>query len=67
MNLTYTPQQQAFRAEIREWLAAHVPRERCRASTEAGFAAHREWERTLHSAAGAWARGHANSAGAAAT
>ncbi|MCA7976013.1 acyl-CoA dehydrogenase family protein [Burkholderia cepacia] len=53
MNLTYTPQQQAFRAEIREWLAAHVPRERLPSfDTEEGFAAHREWERTLHS--GRW-------------
>ena len=56
MNLTYTPQQQAFRAEIREWLAAHVPRERLPSfDTEAGFAAHREWERTLHS--GRWSMG----------
>ena len=53
MNLTYTAQQKAFRAEIRDWLAAHVPRERLPSfDTEAGFAAHREWERTLHS--GRW-------------
>ncbi|MCQ4384060.1 acyl-CoA dehydrogenase family protein, partial [Clostridioides difficile] len=45
--------QQAFRAEIREWLAAHVPRERLPSfDTEEGVAAHREWERTLHS--GRW-------------
>ena len=27
MNLEYTPAQCAFRAEIRAWLAEHVPRE----------------------------------------
>ncbi|WP_321957624.1 acyl-CoA dehydrogenase family protein [Paraburkholderia bannensis] len=53
MKLDYTPQQRAFRAEIRAWLADHVPREPLPSfDTEAGFAAHREWERTLHS--GRW-------------
>jgi len=27
MELAYTPRQQAFRAEVREWLATHVPAE----------------------------------------
>ena len=48
MTLTYTPAQQAFRAEVRAWLAEHVPQHRLPSfDTEAGFAAHREWERTL--------------------
>ena len=53
MDLSYTPQQEAFRAEVREWLAEHVPAKPLASfDTEAGFAAHREWERTL--AAGNW-------------
>ena len=49
MELAYTPEQQAFRAEVRAWLAAHVPAaplEHFDAS-RAGFEAHRDWERTL--------------------
>ena len=53
MDLSYTPEQEAFRAELREWLAEHVPAKPLASfDTEAGFAAHREWERTL--AAGNW-------------
>ncbi len=53
MDLRYTPEQEAFRAEVREWLAEHVPAKPLASfDTEAGFAAHREWERTL--AAGNW-------------
>ena len=53
MDLSYTPGQEAFRAEVREWLAEHVPAKSLASfDTEAGFAAHREWERTL--AAGNW-------------
>ncbi|HYD62902.1 MAG TPA: acyl-CoA dehydrogenase family protein [Noviherbaspirillum sp.] len=53
MDLTYTPEQQAFRAEIRRWLAEHVPKEPLKSfDTEEGFAQHREWERTLHT--GRW-------------
>ena len=53
MDLAYTPQQQAFRAEVRAWLAAHVPKEplvtlECRE----GYDQHVEWERTL--ASGNW-------------
>ncbi|WEK56766.1 MAG: acyl-CoA dehydrogenase family protein [Candidatus Brevundimonas phytovorans] len=51
MQLTYTPEQQAFRAEVRTWLEANVPAERLEhfdASRE-GFEAHRQWERTLKS------------------
>ena len=53
MDLSYTPEQEAFRAEVREWLAEHVPAKPLASfDTEAGFTAHREWERTL--AAGNW-------------
>ena len=53
MDLSYTPEQETFRAEVREWLAEHVPAKPLAFfDTEAGFAAHREWERTL--AAGNW-------------
>ena len=53
MDLNYTEAQHAFRAEIREWLAVNVPRTPLASfDTEEGFAAHREWERTL--AKGSW-------------
>lgn len=53
MNLDLTPEQQAFAAEARAWLASHVPPEPLPSmDTAAGFAAHREWERTL--ASGRW-------------
>jgi alkylation response protein AidB-like acyl-CoA dehydrogenase len=53
MDLSYTQDQEAFRADVREWLAKHVPAKPLVSfDTEAGFAAHREWERTL--AAGNW-------------
>ncbi len=53
MDLAYTAEQIAFRAEIRAWLEAHVPAEPLPSfDTAEGFAAHRAWERTL--AAGRW-------------
>ena len=53
MDLTYTPEQEAFRAEVRDWLASNVPSQPLASfDTEAGFAAHRDWERAL--AAGNW-------------
>jgi alkylation response protein AidB-like acyl-CoA dehydrogenase len=49
MDLRYTPEQDAFRAEVRAWLAAHVPREPLPSfDTQEGSDAHRAWERTLH-------------------
>ncbi len=49
MDLTFTPEQDAFRAEARAWLAAHVPKTPLPSmDSEEGFAAHRAWERTLH-------------------
>ena len=53
MQFAYTTEQQAFRAEVRSWMGAHVPREplvtlECRE----GYDSHVEWERTL--ASGNW-------------
>jgi alkylation response protein AidB-like acyl-CoA dehydrogenase len=49
MDLTYTPAQQAFRAEARTWLAANVPRVPLQSfDTEQGFAEHRAWEAKLN-------------------
>ncbi len=51
MNLDFTPEQLAFRDEARAWLAANVPAETLPSmDTEAGFAAHQEWERKLSDA-----------------
>ncbi|MFG2140031.1 acyl-CoA dehydrogenase family protein [Streptomyces sp. NPDC048650] len=48
MDLDFTPDENAFRAEARAWLAAHVPTDPLPSlETEEGFAAHRGWERTL--------------------
>ncbi|MEU8486077.1 acyl-CoA dehydrogenase family protein [Streptomyces sp. NPDC048641] len=53
MDLDFTPHEDAFRAEAREWLTAHVPAEPLPSlETEEGFAAHRAWEAQLH--AGRW-------------
>ena len=49
MDLTFTPREEAFRAEARAWLAAHVPRTPLVSmDTAAGFEEHRAWERTLN-------------------
>lgn len=54
MDLRYTPEQDAFRAEARAWLEAHVPKAPLPSfDTREGAEAHRAWERTLH--AGGWA------------
>ena len=50
MDLSYTPEQDAFRAEVREWLEAHVPHGIESPGTASGFAAHRAWERELSGA-----------------
>ncbi|MFE0425271.1 acyl-CoA dehydrogenase family protein [Streptomyces sp. NPDC058953] len=48
MDLHHSPEDDAFRAEAREWLAAHVPRTPLPSlETREGFAAHREWEAEL--------------------
>ena len=54
MDLTFTPKEDAFRAEARAWLEAHVPSEPLPSmDTAEGFGAHRAWERTLNE--GRWA------------
>ena len=48
MDLDFTVAEDAFRAEARAWLTAHVPDVPLPSlETAEGFAAHREWERTL--------------------
>ncbi|MFJ5259030.1 acyl-CoA dehydrogenase family protein [Streptomyces sp. NPDC088387] len=48
MDLTHSPADEAFRAEARAWLRAHVPRTPLPSlETAEGFAAHREWEAQL--------------------
>jgi alkylation response protein AidB-like acyl-CoA dehydrogenase len=52
-DLHYSPQQQAFRAEVRAWMREHVPLTPLKTLEGAeGFAQHREWERQL--ASGNW-------------
>ena len=51
MDFSYTAEQQAFRAEVRDWLAAHVPRQRLASfDTREGFEQHRAWEQQLFEA-----------------
>lgn len=53
MDLSYTPEQQAFRREARAWLQAHLPRAPLQSyDTREGFEQHRAWEATL--AQGGW-------------
>ncbi|MEU4171840.1 acyl-CoA dehydrogenase family protein [Streptomyces sp. NPDC026665] len=48
MDLTRSPADEAFRAEARAWLDAHVPADALPSlETEEGFAAHRAWEAEL--------------------
>ncbi|MFE0353841.1 acyl-CoA dehydrogenase family protein [Streptomyces nigra] len=48
MDLTHSDADEAFRAEARAWLRAHVPAEPPPSlETEEGFAAHRAWEAEL--------------------
>ena len=49
MDLTFSAEQEAFRAEARAWLAAHVPADPLPSlDTAEGFEAHRAWERTMY-------------------
>ncbi|WP_240139974.1 acyl-CoA dehydrogenase family protein [Streptomyces sp. MUM 178J] len=49
MDLDSSPGDDAFRAEARAWLAAHVPAEPLPSlETREGFAAHRAWEAVLY-------------------
>ncbi|MFB7373828.1 acyl-CoA dehydrogenase family protein [Streptomyces sp. NPDC056222] len=48
MDLSYSAEEDAFRAEAREWLRGHVPEEPLPSlETSEGFAAHRRWEAEL--------------------
>jgi alkylation response protein AidB-like acyl-CoA dehydrogenase len=50
LDLTWTEEEEAFRAEARAWLEANVPRGLPSGDTATGFALHREWERELFDA-----------------
>jgi len=51
VDLEFTPAEQAFRAECRDWLTAHVPSEPLPSGdTAVGFARHLQWERRLFDA-----------------
>lgn len=53
MQLSYTPEQNAFRAEVRAWLEAHAPSTPLASyDTREGFEQHRQWEASL--AQGGW-------------
>ena len=47
MDLTFTDAEDAFRAEARSWLEAHVPKDPPSGDTAEGFAVLKEWERLL--------------------
>ncbi|HEX7407607.1 MAG TPA: acyl-CoA dehydrogenase family protein [Candidatus Binatia bacterium] len=49
MELTFTPEEEAFRLEARAWLETHVPKTPLKSfDTAEGFQQHRDWERTLN-------------------
>jgi len=50
MDLTFTEDEEAFRAEARAWLGANVPQGLPSGDTREGFARHLEWERALFDA-----------------
>jgi alkylation response protein AidB-like acyl-CoA dehydrogenase len=50
MDLSIDAADVEFRSEIREWLAANVPTDMPVLDSAEGFAAHREWERTMFDA-----------------
>ena len=51
MDLTWTDDEQRFRAEVREWLADNVPADPLPSGdTREGFALHQEWEKRLFDA-----------------
>jgi len=50
LDLTWTEEEEAFRAQARAWLEANVPRGLPSGDTAAGFALHRQWERKLFDA-----------------
>ena len=49
MRLEYTERQKKFRAEVREWMTANVPKQALSSfDTQEGFEQHRAWEAKLH-------------------
>ncbi len=50
MKLDYTPEQRAFRQEVRRWMEANVPNAPLPSFdlSQEGFEAHRDWERKLN-------------------
>ena len=51
MDLTYTPKQQEFRQEVRQWLKLNLPPQKLASyDTREGFEQHRAWERKLYEA-----------------
>ena len=61
MDLTWSDEEEALRAEARAWLEANVPRDLPSGDTREGFALHLEWERKLHAdrwAVVSWAPEH---------
>ncbi len=69
MDLTWTAQEDAFRAEVRAWLDTELAAWRRRhggriesGDTAEGFAQHLDWERTLFDARYARCRGRSNMA-----
>jgi alkylation response protein AidB-like acyl-CoA dehydrogenase len=51
LDLRFTPEQVAFRDEVRTWLAENIPDEPLPSmDTSEGFEAHRQWERVLFDA-----------------
>ena len=50
MDLRWSAAEEAFRAEVRGWLAANVPPGLPSGDTRDGFAAHLDWERRLYDA-----------------
>jgi alkylation response protein AidB-like acyl-CoA dehydrogenase len=50
MDLSYTPEQEAFRSQLRTWLGQNVPTPALASpGTREAFEAHRDWERRLSS------------------
>ena len=48
VDLTFSPEDEAFRLEARAWLEAHVPADPLPSlDTADGFEAHRAWEHTM--------------------
>jgi len=50
VDLTFSDEEEAFRAEARAWLTASVPHDLPSGDTREGFASHLDWERALFDA-----------------